>query len=844
LQQDEDGGPQPALPLLATPEGYGALTSALDITAGPRYAWDLYLDLAGLDLDQLRTTARRVESVAEDLRSDVVSFTFLSVQTGLDQVVRTAARRVGEARSPIYLVVFQIAAVSLAVLAGVASLTLTRQSFELAVLKSRGFTHLQLLLAQGVQSLVAAAGALPLGMLLGLGLAHLAKAAHGPFPFGGAFPIRVGATAVAVGVAGAIGGAVLVLLVSVPHVLRTVQEERRMASREGRPLLARVPFELLAGGLGAAAFWEVKRRGLEAVEGSIDPLVLLAPTLLLFTASILVLRLLLYAFRRLDGVVGRIRPLSLYLAGRRLGRSPSASFATALLLLLATGLLVVSSSYRDTLLTSHSEVALQRVGARWAVETAPAGRSLEVSSRLPEDVTAVYRGPVEGIDPESFAGGDLSQAAGATFLSTANVLGVDPETYPGRGWWRADYSGRSLDDLLASLRSPPPGFPLPPGTREIQVRMSAPESLAGFEFQAVVAGDGGRTEAVTLGAISPGEAIYRGATPNARRLLSLTVVKQEQIITPSPTEFTVSEVLAVTGDQTRSLAVRTWQALRWRGSGGSVSTTGPVLEASLIPGGGAESAGVVTDDAPLIALASRDMADLVGRSVNLTVCGTGITVQFEAALDAFPGVAGSFVVVSRDALLWRLARVSTPCGGINEVRSMGGASPAARIGASGFDVRTTRAARDVQAALGGDPRTLAVGIHFAGAAGGMGLVVIGLGVALYFGQRRRSFEIAALRALGAERSQIFGALVWEHAVLTGFALAGAVLLGYALLVLILPYAAPDLARAIPPGSLVVDWWAIAAFIGAVSVVVAVGVTLGLRSAFGSSVPSVLRGEAE
>jgi hypothetical protein len=478
------------------------------------------------------------------------------------------------------------------------------------------------------------------------------------------------------------------------------------------------------------------------------------------------------------------------------------------------------------------------------VETAPARESLEVSHRLPEDVTALYRGPVEGIDPESFAGGDLSSAAAATALSIATVVGVDPETYPGRGWWRADYANHSLDDLLASLRSPPPGFPLPPGTGAIQVRMSAPESLAGFGLQAIVAGDGGRTEAVSLGAISAGEATYRGATTRARRLLSLTVVKQQQVITPSPAEFTVSEVLAVAGGQVRSLAIRTWQPLRWRGSGGSVSFTGSALEASLIPGGGGESAGVVTDDAPLPALASRDMRALVGRSVNLAVCGTGITVRFEAALDAFPGAAGSFVVVSRDALLWRLARVSTPCGGINEIRSMGGASPAASLRAAGLEVRRARGSSDVQAALAGDPRTLAVGIHFAGAVGGMGLVVIGLGVALYFGQRRRSFEIAALRALGAERGQIFGALVWEHAVLTAFALAGAVLLGYALLVLILPYAAPDLATAVPPGGLVVDWGAIAAFIGAVSVVVALGVTLGLRSAFGSSVPSVLRGEAE
>ena len=123
-------------------------------------------------------------------------------------------------------------------------------------------------------------------------------------------------------------------------------------------------------------------------------------------------------------------------------------------------------------------------------------------------------------------------------------------------------------------------------------------------------------------------------------------------------------------------------------------------------------------------------------------------------------------------------------------------------------------------------------------------IVIGLGVALYFGQRRRIFEVAALRALGTDRGQMFAAVVWEHAVLTGFSLVGAVLLGYGLLRLILPYAAPDLATAVPPGGLVMDWRAIGAFVGAVAIVAVAGVTLGLRAAFRSSVPSVLRGEAE
>jgi predicted lysophospholipase L1 biosynthesis ABC-type transport system permease subunit len=156
----------------------------------------------------------------------------------------------------------------------------------------------------------------------------------------------------------------------------------------------------------------------------------------------------------------------------------------------------------------------------------------------------------------------------------------------------------------------------------------------------------------------------------------------------------------------------------------------------------------------------------------------------------------------------------------------------------------TGSALAVEASLAQDPQSLALGMHFAAAAGGMGLVVIGLAVSLYFGQRRRQFEFAALRALGAEHGQLVGALVGEQAFLVGFALIGALGLGYALLRLIMPYAARNLTTSIPPGLLRVDWVAIAVFGAAVVGVVCAAIALGVRALFGTSVPAVLRGEAE
>ena len=326
--------------------------------------------------------------------------------SGLGTLFDLVDQRVKNLRVPILLVVFQIGAVTLAVLAGVGSLTLTRQTFELAVLHSRGFARGTLLAAQGAQALLYAAVAYPLGLLLGLGLATLAGRFNGEQLPGVVFPTRFNDGALWLGLAVALVGALVLLALSVPAVSRTVIEERRRASREERPLLARVPVELIVLPLGIFAFIQL-RGGTkpQAGEGAIEPLVLAAPTLLLFAASFIALRLLSFVLRRLDGRIGRSRRLPAYLAGRRLGRSPGTGFAAALLLLLSMGLMVLATSYRAIVLQNHSDAAHVQVGADWSVSASPPDQALVAVRSMPPDTMAVVR-----TDP-TFSVGSFSLAA-------------------------------------------------------------------------------------------------------------------------------------------------------------------------------------------------------------------------------------------------------------------------------------------------------------------------------------------------------------------------------------------------------------------------------------------------
>ena len=83
----------------------------------------------------------------------------------------------------------------------------------------------------------------------------------------------------------------------------------------------------------------------------------------------------------------------------------------------------------------------------------------------------------------------------------------------------------------------------------------------------------------------------------------------------------------------------------------------------------------------------------------------------------------------------------------------------------------TQAAGPIIGALAQLPQSLAVGMNFATAVGGLGLVVLGVAIGLYFAQRRREFEFASLRAMGTEPKQVSRVLLLEQGLMITFAIA-------------------------------------------------------------------------
>jgi hypothetical protein len=203
-----------------------------------------------------------------------------------------------------------------------------------------------------------------------------------------------------------------------------------------------------------------------------------------------------------------------------------------------------------------------------------------------------------------------------------------------------------------------------------------------------------------------------------------------------------------------------------------------------------------------------------------------------------------FIVTSGPALLERAAAVPEAGLVLNEVWAEGDRNPVPLIRAEGFFPGAAARTAPIEGFLAQLPQSLALGMNFVSAAGGAGLVVVGVAAALYFAQRRRDYEFAALRAMGAASGQIVRTLALEQVLLLGFAVVAGLGLGYLLLRLMMPYVGPSLSVAYPPPVFLMDWVSLGIALAAILGSTAIALALSARALLRASVTGVLRGEAE
>lgn len=422
-------------------------------------AWFVQMDREGIPAKKVDDLQLALQRVRRDVTNNLANG---STSTGLIRILEDHEEQLLLARIPLFLMVFLVTGILAYYLTITAGMVIRARAGEIAMLKSRGATTIQIGILTLVEGLLLAGPALIAGALLspllakGLGgLVFDAESAGAP--------VSLSWQAFGMGAAGA-GLAVIVLsLATLAAANKGIVEFRQSGARPARtPFVHRYYLDLLALVVIAFLWWQISNRGtvltrsLGGRELEIDFALLLGPALGLIALGLLVMRLFPLALGISARIVGPVGPGWLVQGLRRIARDPIAPGSLVALLMLATALGVVGSAFSATLNRS--------LGDRVRYDTGADIRIQHDNGRIPRVFAGLSDVLPDSAEAMRTEGSLLTEGFGSQRVS---VLGIDSPRLADVAWWRDDFADESLPNLMQMIGpnpESPRGLPLPEGT--------------------------------------------------------------------------------------------------------------------------------------------------------------------------------------------------------------------------------------------------------------------------------------------------------------------------------------------------------------------------------------------
>ena len=408
------------------------------------FTWFLFLDTSVLTSTMVGSTEKALKGLETDVNRQ---FPRSLVLSGLKIALKEYRRALNLARVPIFLFVSLVVLVILYFLIMVVGMLGRSES---GILRSRGASILQvsgiLVLSEGVVAVAAMIAGPFLALLIVRFL--LASTVHPVGGAGGPIPVVLTSDMFVMGVLGGMLSLAVLLASSINRARMGIVESLRSRARPPTlPLLQRYYVDLLP--LAALAFllWEIKgaegflTRDLASGDVNVNFLPLFVPVLVLVVLAVLVLRLLPMLVRFMSWWADRLAPAWVAFPLARFARDPLPHGSLVIILALASALGVFGASFQTTLSVSQTHQALYSAGGGVSLS----GRSLSrlASQRLSENESIRTFSPIV--------------RESATLLDVlpgepAILLAVDPKVLPDITWFREDFAGKGLLELLQPLR--------------------------------------------------------------------------------------------------------------------------------------------------------------------------------------------------------------------------------------------------------------------------------------------------------------------------------------------------------------------------------------------------------
>jgi putative ABC transport system permease protein len=732
-----------------------------------------------LFVDPLRVTgddARALHAAPQRLRERVAGRASLApatVASGMEATTSRALRDMGALGVPVALVTLELVALCWLVLfLAVADLVQARR-LEIGLARLRGLSRGQVWRFGLGEPVVLLVAALPAGALaswpIAAALSRVALAAD----------IRVSVGWLAwVAATGAIVGGLLAAGLAARATLTTpvTEQWRRSRSHPGRR--SWVPDAIVLA-LVAAGLVELTAGGVVTNPSRQHATGLLVPALLAVGVALVAARALPYACRAAFGVTRRSGGIGTFLALRQIARAPGTSNAV-IVLAASFALATFAVSVWSITAENHREVARTHNGAATVLDVTP-----PKGSSLPQLVARA--------DP-----GGRSAAAVAIHDRGVRLLAVDTRRLAHVAYWRPDFAARPLSELLPRLRPPAaPRITLSGDLIRVTVdsrRVPDPafSLLVDLELP-------DRTGRVSLALSRPrhpeSDVLVRRLSLACRQsceLRGFTVDSSDQ--GPAGTalaELLVRKVEVRSAGQWRTLDTGLTESWRWRAESPSPNTRPKTVGT---PGGlkmtfqtGAETLAVAaTHPAALPAITVGRVAPESGGSRVFGLDGLGQQVSAVARARAAPGATGPAALVDYEVADRAAFGVSSQVG--YEVWTAPGAATRIKkaLQEQGVTVTGERTVEDLVRRFNRQGPGLAMVLLLAAAAAAAALAIARAVLGLYATGRRRTYELAALGAVGVSPRAQRGALLIEQAVTLGVGALAGVLAGVAAAGIALP----------------------------------------------------------
>lgn len=361
----------------------------------------------------------------------------------------------------------------------VAGLFVGQQRGEMAILRSRGASAVQVVGMSLLQGILLAVVALAGGVALGYWITHSIGKARSFLDFSVVGGLRVSMTPQVIGF-GLLGIAIILLiqvllptLSAAENTIVTYKQERARSFRN--PWWQKYWLDILLLLPAGYGLWQLTQQSKEALSGSEtipdplqNPLLLLVPALGIFSVALFTLRLVPRFMEFISWALHTSKSVGLLMAARYLARTPAFYSAPLVLLVLTLGLSAFTASLARTLDSQLNKQMRYQVGADMNL--------YELGTTFNEDSpNPVYTfAPAEDhlSIPEVQAATRVGRYKFSAIAQSGSIqgtfLGIDRLTFPSVAYWQRDFASEQLGVLMNQIAADPNGILIPTSLLEKQ----------------------------------------------------------------------------------------------------------------------------------------------------------------------------------------------------------------------------------------------------------------------------------------------------------------------------------------------------------------------------------------